>query len=184
VAPPIFSFMFTPQVAQMLLPPVTILALGGYLYGTITIPNVAALAAGKPDIVAKLNYFAVFIVVLGYIVFIRFFGLAGAGLGWVLYPLLAFAYSVPRTCRECLDVSVGAWFARVVKVFGLGGATYGLAWFIVYFRGALTPVWLFSAYLLATIVFLLAAYLIMTEELRGTLRRLPGMSALSRVEAT
>jgi O-antigen/teichoic acid export membrane protein len=183
VAPPIFSFMFTPQVGRMLLLPVTILAVGSYLYGTVTILNVAALAAGKPDIMAKLNYFAVFIVVLGYIVFIRFFGLAGAGLGWALYPLLAFAYSVPRTCRECLGVSVGAWFARMVKIFGLGGATYGLAWFIVYCRGALTPVWLFSAYLLATLAFLVAAYLIMTEELRESLRRLPGMSALSRVEA-
>jgi O-antigen/teichoic acid export membrane protein len=183
VAPPIFSFMFTPQVSRMLSLPVTILSLGSYLQGTVTIPNVAALAAGKPDIVARLNYFAVFVVVLGYILFIRFFGLAGAGLGWVLYPLLAYAYSVPRTCRECLGVSVGVWFGDVLKVLGLAGTTYGLAWLIVFYRGALTPVWLFSAYALATMVFLLAAYSTMTEELRGSLRQLPGMSGLRRVEA-
>jgi O-antigen/teichoic acid export membrane protein len=184
VSLPIFSFMFTPRVSRMLLLPVTVLALGSYLYGTVTIPNVAALAAGKPDIVARLNSFAVFVVVLGYIAFTRFFGLAGASLGWMLYPLLAFAYSVPRTCRECLGVSVGAWFAQVLKVFGPGGVTYGLAWFIVYYRGALTPAWLFPAYGLATLAFLLEVYVTLTEELRGSLRRLPGISGLGRAEAT
>jgi O-antigen/teichoic acid export membrane protein len=183
VAPPIFSFLFTPRVSRMLLLPVTILALGSYLQGTVTISNVAALAAGKPDIMARLNYFAVFIVVLGYVLFIRFFGLVGAGLSWVLYPLLAYAYSVPRTCRECLGVSVGVWVGDVLKILGLGAATYGLAWLIVFYRGALTPAWLFSAYVLATVAFLIAVYSTMTEELRGSVRRLPGISGLRSLAA-
>lgn len=180
VSLPIFSFMFTPGVSRMLLLPITILALGSYLYGTVTIPNVAALAAGKPQIVARLNSFSVIVVVLGYIAFTRLWGLTGASLGWMLYPLLAYAYAVPRTCRECLGVSVGAWFLRVSKVLGLGVVTYGLAWIIVYCRGTLTPVWLFLAYGAATIAFLLEAYLTLTEELRGSLRRLPGLSGLGR----
>jgi O-antigen/teichoic acid export membrane protein len=184
LSPPIFSFLFTPRAARMLMLPVAILALGNYMYATVTIPSVAALAAGKPDIVARLNYFAVFIVVLGYIVFIPFFGLAGAGLGWALYPLLAYAYLVPRCCRECLGISVKAWLAPVAKVFGLAGATYGLAWFILCSRDALTPVRLYAAYLLATSAFLLTAYLTMTAELRGSLWRLPAMSGLRRAEAT
>jgi O-antigen/teichoic acid export membrane protein len=183
VAPPIFSFMFTPQVSRMLLLPITILAFGSYLHGTVTIPNVAVLAAGKPDIVARLNYFAVFIVVLGYILFIRFFGLAGAAMGWLLYPLLAYTYSVPRTCRECLGVSVGVWFGDVLKVLGLGAATYGPAWLVVFYRGALTAVWLFPAYALATMAFVLVAYLTITEELRESLRRLPGISGLRSLAA-
>ena len=183
VSLPVFSFMFTPQAARSLLLPVTILALGSYLYGTVTIPNVAALAAGKPEIVARLNSFAVVVVVLGYVVFTRLFGLAGASLGWVLYPLLAYAYAVPRTCRECLGVPIGAWFARESRVLGLGGAIYGAAWLAVYCRGALTPLWLFPAYLLATLAFLLAAYVTMGEELRGALRRLPGMTNPRSVEA-
>jgi O-antigen/teichoic acid export membrane protein len=184
LSPIVFPFLFTPYISRMLLLPVTILALGGYLFGTITIPNVAALAAGKPDIVAKLNYFAVVVVVAGCIVFIRFFGLAGASLGWALYPFLAYAYSIPRTCRECLGLSVEAWFAHVLRILGLTGATYGLAWFIVYSQGALTPVWLLAAYVLATVAFLLASLLIMTEELRASLRRLPGTWGLRRAEAT
>jgi len=183
ISPPVFSFMFTPQVSRVLLPPITILALGSYLYGTVTIPNVAALAAGKPDIVARLNSFAVLIVVLGYISFIRWFGLTGASLGWVLYPLLAYAYAVPRTCRECLGVSVSAWFAQVLKLLGLGGVTYGMAWLFVYYRGALTWVWLFPAYTLATIAFLLAAGLSMDADLRGALRRLSSLSGLRSAEA-
>jgi len=183
ISPPVFSFMFTPQISRMLLPPVSILALGNYLYGTVTIPNVAALAAGKPDIVARLNSFAVLIVVLGYVLFIRLLGLTGASLGWMLYPLLAYAYSVPRTCRECLGVPVSAWYAQVLKVLALGGVTYGLAWLIVYYRGALTWVWLFPAYTLATLAFLLLACLTMTADLRGSLRRLPSLSGLRSTDA-
>jgi O-antigen/teichoic acid export membrane protein len=183
VSLPVFSFMFSPQAARALLLSVTILAFGSYLYGTVTIPNVAALAAGKPEIVAKLNSFAVFVVVLGYIAFTRFFGLAGASLGWVLYPLLAYAYAIPRTCRECLGIPIGAWFARDLRFLGLGGAIYGTAWLVVNCRGALTPVWLLPAYLLATLAFLLAAYVTLRGELRGALRRLPGMANPRRAEA-
>jgi O-antigen/teichoic acid export membrane protein len=183
ISPPVFAFMLSPQMARMLLLPVTILAVGSYLYGAVTIPNVAALAAGKPDIVAKLNSFAALVVVVGYVVFIRFFGLAGASLGWALYPLLAYAYSIPRTCRECLGVPIGQWFARLLKVFALGGGIYALAWFVAYERSGLAAGGLLAAYLLATLAFLLAAYLTMTEELRGSLRRLPWMPGLGSAEA-
>jgi O-antigen/teichoic acid export membrane protein len=181
LSPPVFSFLFAPPTARMLMLPVAILTGANYLYATITIPSVAALAAGKPDLVARLNYVAGLAVVLGYIAFIRLFGLAGAGLGWALYPLIAYAYFVPRCCRECLGVSVRAWYAQVGKVLSLAGATYGLAWAILCFRGALAPARLISAYLLATSAFLLAAYLTMTAELRSSLWRIPAMSSLRRV---
>jgi hypothetical protein len=48
----------------------------------------------------------------------------------------------------------------------------------------MTPVWLFSAYALATMAFLLAAYSTMSKELRGSLRRLPGISGLRIVAAS
>ncbi len=179
---PLFTFLFSPQTARMLMLPVAILALASYMYSTVAIPSVVALAAGKPEIVARLNYYAVFGVVLGYIVFIRLWGLAGAGLGSALYPLLAYAYFIPRCCRECLGMSTRTWFGQVGKTFGLAGATYGLAWIILGFRGAPTPGRLIAAYLLATSAFLLTAFLTMTEQLRGSLWRLPPMSRLRRAE--
>ncbi len=79
-------------------------------------------------------------------------------------------------------MSTRRWFAQVGKIFGLAGATYGLAWIILGLRGALTPGRLIAAYLLATSAFLLTASLTMTEQLRDSLWSLPAMSRLRRAE--
>jgi hypothetical protein len=58
-------------------------------------------------------------------------GISGPGLSWVFYHLLAYAYTVPRTCSERLGMPVWKWYLHVLKVFALAALTHGGAWAII-----------------------------------------------------
>jgi hypothetical protein len=100
------------------------------------------------------------------------FGIAGAGLSWVFYNVFAYAYLVPRICTECLGIPVWKWFLHVFKVFGLAALTYGAAGAIIVSLGLLSVLSLALAYACASMAFAAAAYRLIGNELRETLRRL------------
>jgi hypothetical protein len=79
---------------------------------------------------------------------------------------------MPRTCTECLGIPVWKWFLHVSKVFALAGLTYGGAWAIMTSLGFFSILSLALAYAFASIAFAAAAYRLIGEELRETLRRL------------
>lgn len=181
---PVFTYFLNAEAARLLLWPVTFLCVGFYMNGTLNVPYVFSLAAGRPDIAARSNFYALFIVLPVTFILVYFFGLGGAGFSWVFYHLFAYAYGVPRTCSECLGIPTWSWYVHVSKALILAALTYGLAWLVLAVAGAHSNVSLIAAYALASMAFLTGAYLTVGEELRETITRLPHLLTTKSVEAS
>jgi len=169
VALPLFSFIFNPEAAKMLLLPVTFFSLGFYMNGTLNIPYVFSLAVGKPEISVKANFLALFIVLPVTVLLIYFFGLTGAAFSWIFYHLFSYSYAVPRFCRECLKISVQEWYLHILRILILVILTYGVGWVLIEFIGSYSILSLILAYAGATLIFLTCTYFVINNELRNTL---------------
>lgn len=167
VALPLFSSIFNANSAHLLLVPASFLALGFYMNGTLTVLYILSIAAGRPDIAARLNLYALFVVLPATAALIYFFGLNGAGFSWVFYHLFAYAYQVPRTCRECLKDSPWKWYATLLKIFAVVAVTYGAAWGVLLFFRLEAGWFSLLAYAIATVAFVGIAYGMIGDELRG-----------------
>jgi O-antigen/teichoic acid export membrane protein len=163
---PVFSRVFDLRSAHLLLLPLTFLSIGYYMNGALTTPYVASLAVGRPDITARQNVAALFVVVPASAVAIYFFGLSGAGFSWVIYHIFTYCYGLPRICRECLGMRAGVWLWRVLRIMGSAILIYGSAWIVLTELDAFTVVSLTTAYTAATVVYSLVALRIMGSELR------------------
>jgi len=166
---PLFSYMINEETAKLLLLPTTLLCVGFYMNGTLNIPYVFSLAVGKPGITARMNFYALFIVLPVTGLLIYFLGLTGAGLSWVFYHIFAYSYAVPRICCECLGISPWKWYLHVLGIFFVVSLSYGVAWIILELIGSHSILLLAIAYSGGSIVFLIGAYFIIGEELRGAL---------------
>jgi len=166
---PVFSFLFNAQIANLLLLPTTFLCLGIYMNGTVTIPYVFSLAVGKPNITAKMNFYALFFVLPPSVILIYFFGLPAAGLYLVFYHIFAYFYSIPKICKECLGIKVKDWYFHIFRIFILAILTYGASWFILGVINNHSIFALILAYLLSSVVYLYFSYFLITKELKKTL---------------
>ncbi len=169
---PVYTFVFNAGVAQRLLLPTTFLALGSWMNGTLNMPYMLSIAMGKPKIAARMNMYALVVVLPVTAALILVYGLPGAGFSWVFYHLFAWAYMIPRVCRECLDMNPWRWYTQVLRAFGLALIAYGLGWLLIAapFSFSLLPLAL--AYLAGSAAFASGAYLLIGPDLRDTLMRL------------
>lgn len=168
-AVPLFSALVGAENARVLLWPVALLALGSYLNATVNAPYVFSLAAGKPSIVARLNFYALFAVLPVTCALTYFFGLMGAALSWVWYHVFYYVYGIPHICSECLGIEAREWYRHVGRVFLLAAVTYGVAALVLGAQRADTVVGRGLSYAAATVVFVSVAYGMIGEELRGRL---------------
>jgi O-antigen/teichoic acid export membrane protein len=171
VARPLFTGMFDAHSAQILLLPVTFLAIGFYMNGSLTALYIFSIAAGRPDIAARLNVYALVLVLPATAALIYYFGLSGAGFSWVFFHLFAYSYQVPRTCSECLKIPSRMWFAKIFKIAGIIAMTYGSAWVLLMLTGLEHGLfWPLAGYVMATLGFAGIAYRMVGHELRGSFR--------------
>jgi len=157
---PTLTFVFNRSVATSLLFPVVLLCLGFYMNGTLSLPYYLTLATGKPEIPARQNLLALPIVLPVVIASVAAFGLVGAAFSWVFYHLFAYAYTVPRICREVLGSQAWSWYAPVGRTAGLVTASYGLAALVIALLGGPSTPMLAIGYALATAVYAVGAYLV------------------------
>jgi O-antigen/teichoic acid export membrane protein len=167
-ARPLFTYLFNPDGAKTLQLPFAFLCVGFYMNGTLTTPYVFSLAAGRPDIAARTNLYALFVVLPVTGALIYFFGLNGAGLSWVFYHLFAYAYQVPRICSECLGIPTWKWYRQILRILMSTGLTYGTAWAVLDLERADSGVFLILAYAAASAGFLAAGYVMIGDELRSS----------------
>lgn len=167
---PLFTFALNAEAARLLLLPVTFLCLGFYLNATLNAPYILSLAVGRPDIPARFNVYALFVVLPAAAVLVYSFGLAGAAFSWVVYNLLSYAYVIPRVCAECgLRISPLKWYAHVFRFLGPAAILYGSAWAICRTAGH-GSIWALTlGYGLASTLYVLGSFMMIGRELRGTL---------------
>jgi O-antigen/teichoic acid export membrane protein len=166
VAIPVFSRVFDMRSAHLLLLPATFLCVGTYMNGTLTAPYVVSLAVGRPDIGARQNVAALFVVVPASALAIYWFGLNGAGFSLVIYGLFTYSYGLPRICRECIGMRARDWYWGVLRIMGSALLIYGGAWIALALLGNFSIPYLAGAYLLGTVVYCAVALWIMGPELR------------------
>jgi O-antigen/teichoic acid export membrane protein len=166
---PVFSIVFNAEIARTLLLPATFLCLGFYMNATAAIPYIFSLAVGKPGIGARQQLYQIFFTVPVTISLVYYMGMVGASLSVVFFYLFVYIYTVPRIYSECMAIPARNWFLYMFKIFALISVTYGTAWIIVAFCEAFSPVYLFMAYLLASVAFLTGAFFMISDELRESL---------------
>jgi hypothetical protein len=139
--------------------------------GSLTALYIFSIAAGRPDIAARLNVYALVLVLPATAALIYYFGLSGAGFSWIFFHLFAYSYQVPRTCSECLKVPSRMWFAKILRIAGIVAITYGSAWVLLMATGLDRGLfWPLVAYAVATLGFGGIAYRMVGHELRGSFR--------------
>jgi O-antigen/teichoic acid export membrane protein len=166
---PIFTVVFNPEIARIMLLPATILCLGFYLSGAGAVPYIVSLAMGRPDIAARTNFYCLFVTVPATILLVYYLGMIGASASMVVFYLFNYMYSLPRICSECMEFPVWKWYVHVLKILLLGGLTYGIAWLILILSNAFSIVYLIIAYMSASITFFSGAYCMISDELRESL---------------
>ncbi len=70
-----------------------------------------------------------------------------------------------------MKMPVRDWYLQILKIFALIGSTYGIAWIILGVINDHSLISLALAYTGASAVFLVAAYFLIGDELRGMLLR-------------
>ena len=167
---PIFTFVFSREVAETMRAPVALLCLGIYMNGTATVPHILAMASGKPQIAARLNFWALLVVLPVTAGLIYALGLTGAALSWIWYHVFCYAYMIPQVCRYCCDFSVWAWYGHIARVYGAIAVTYGTAWGVLALLDARSIPALALAYAVATIAYAVIGWFMIGPELKATIR--------------
>jgi hypothetical protein len=151
--------------------PTVLLCVGSYMNASVSALYVVSLAVGRPDIAARQNALALIVIPPIAVVSVLRFGLAGAGASWVFYHLLAYAYGVPRMCRECLGLSPRIWMVGVARIMAVTVITYGPAYWLATALGAGVVV-LAIFFALASVGYVGAGYLLLGRELRAAANQL------------
>jgi hypothetical protein len=128
------------------------------------------MASGKPQLPARFNLLAVFLVLPVTAFLIYTLGITGAALSWVWYHLLGYLYVIPKFCRECTDFTAWVWYKHIARVYGAIAVTYGAAWGVLALLEARSIPALAIAYAAATIVYAVIGWLLIGPELKGTIK--------------
>jgi O-antigen/teichoic acid export membrane protein len=163
--PPVFSVLFGPSEAARMLVPCTLLAVGFYMNSTLNMPYMLSLAMGKPGIAMSLNAWALVVVLPITVGAVWLWGLTGAGLSWVLYHVFAYAYAIPRICRECADDGIARWYLDVAKFCVPAALIYSFAWFLAITAGNSSASYAF-AYVGGTVCYSVAGWRMLPIDVR------------------
>jgi O-antigen/teichoic acid export membrane protein len=164
---PLLTYVFNGSTARMLMVPLVVLCLASYLNATLSAPYILSLAVGRPQIAARQNFLALFLIVPVAVSLTLWLGLVGAAASWLVYQLFGYAYGLPRICRECLQLPVRAWYGNILRHFGLIAGTYGVGFALAH--NASTGV-LAVAYVAASIAYLAAGLKLVGADLRPAMR--------------
>lgn len=168
---PLFSYLFNEDIAKTLFLPTTLLCMGFYMTGTLTIPNNISFVVGKPNIVARQNLLVIFIVLPITFLCIRMWGMVGASLSIVVYSLFCYFYGIPRICDECIGVPAKKWYIHILRIYCLVGLTYGVAYLILNLLNDFRVYSLLIAYGISTVLMLAGSYYLIEDELKNTIAR-------------
>jgi O-antigen/teichoic acid export membrane protein len=158
--------VFDDGVAQALMLPTVLLCVGSYMNASVNALYVVSLAVGRPDIAARQNALALIVVSPIAVLSVLRFGLAGAGASWVFYHVFAFAYGVPRICRECLQIKPDLWLRSVARIMAVTVVVYVPTYWLASALGSSLPA-LAIAYAVATLAYAGLGYILLGAELRA-----------------
>lgn len=168
----IFSFTFNDTVSSQLLLPTILLSLGFYMNGTISIYYKLVLAVGRPEIIVRLSRYTLFLIPLATLLFVYFWGLVGAGLGWVLYPFFYYVYGIPVIYSAGgIGEPPRVFYSRLIRILILTIMSYGLMLMIIFYFNFSSIFALTVASIVGSFVYCVGAYFMAGDELRESIVR-------------
>jgi len=170
-APDVFAYVFNRGIAGRLAVPMLLLAVGHYMSSTMLLPYMFCLAAGRPDIPAKLSAYSLMLLMPATPVLVWFFGITGAAGAFLLYQSLTYGYLAPRAYKECLLLPLTSAASVIGKAASLGCLCYGI-WLIRGWGEGATPAIPETAasFAVSTLAFAAGAWFLVTEELRQAIK--------------
>ena len=165
---PLLTYVFGAPIGRQIAAPLALLCVGWYFNATLSAPYVLSVAVGRPDIAARQNLLALFLVLPVATILVLWLGLVGAAMAWIAYHLFAYGYGLPRICRECLKLPLRSWWAQMLRPMVLIAVTYGLAYALA--RQSSTGV-LAAAFVLSSIAYAVGGFAMAGAELRAAVRR-------------
>jgi O-antigen/teichoic acid export membrane protein len=173
---PVFQYLFSSAVAASLLAPVGLLCVAYYMYATLTMPMAVAAAAGRPELITRVNVIALFTFLPALVGLVAAWGLIGAAVAWLGYYLLTYAFLIPKVCSQCLHEPAREWYGGLLRVCARAAVTYGLAWSLCFAAyGHSAAAWILG-FLAATVLFTTLAYGTVAQSLRGSIAKPAGLS--------
>jgi O-antigen/teichoic acid export membrane protein len=167
---PVFQYLFSSTVAASLVGPVALLSVAYYMYATLTMPMAVAAAAGRPELITRVNMIGLFTFLPALIGLVAAWGLIGAAVAWLGYYLLTYACLIPKVCSQCLHESAWKWYGGILRVCTKAAVTYGLAWSLCFAtRRYSTGAWILG-FTVATVLFAMLAYGTVAQSLVGRFR--------------
>ena len=163
---PLLTYMFSAEVASAMLIPGIILLISASLSNMSVVSTNFALASRRVDIITRTNIYAVVVTLPLSIVLIRWYGITGAGISTLVGALFIAFYQTPTIYKECLGLSRGVWAAKLLRIVLLMSCTYGLAAIVLWELSASDISSLATAYLIATVLFLVGSFFLIDQEVR------------------
>ena len=166
---PGMELLFDKNVAEMLFIPTILLCLGFYMNDTVSMPYIYSLAVGKPNIVAKVNAYSLFVVIPAAYILISKYALVGAALSWVFYHVVYYLLAMPKICRECMRIPVTGWYLYIARILLAIIGTYGVTWYVMEKYGLHSLGAILILFVISTISYMLLAYLLIGDELKKSI---------------
>jgi len=167
-----FSYLFDKNIAEMLLVPVVFLCMGSFLQIAFHVPYNLILALGKANIVVKVSSLNLLISVPTAVISIHFWGLAGAGIAFLLSRLFNSIVLIPNFSKDCLNLSPIAWYLHIMKILFSFIMSYAIVWLILYLNDIQSVYNITIGFLIASTLFISSAWLLIGEEFKSSLTSL------------
>ena len=173
---PVYSYFLNKEAAGLLTLPTLFLCIGSYMNSMVNIPYTLSIAAGAPDITLRSSlYSLVFVTPITIFLTVKW-GMLGASLGWLIFNIFAFFYTIPRICRKCIKISVGSWYAAILKVCLLGGTIFGIGFYVRHAAGLYSVLPSIAFFVTSAVAFsAVSYYFVFDQELRLTILQYIGL---------
>ena len=123
-----FTFVFDGMISSQVRNLINWLCIGAFLHVSCFLPHAIAISCNEEKIASKVAFYNIFVTTAGAYFGIKFFGLDGAGLGYVASRVVVVFYAVPKILGRVLSKSWVVWLKDVSNVLVVSNLTFGCFW--------------------------------------------------------
>ena len=161
----LFGFIFDDIVSAQIEGLVYWLCLGVFFQIACFLPYFLAISCGQEKMVIRLGWYNVVITSLGAYFGIKFFGLGGAGLGYVAARIMVIFYSIPKITQRILNQSWVLWAKKLLQIVFVSCLSFGLL-FILNQAEDFDFIGVLLCYIVALLLYFVFGWFLATQSFR------------------
>jgi O-antigen/teichoic acid export membrane protein len=164
----LFRFIFDATVSIQLQTLVHWLSLGIFFQISCFLPHTLAISCGQEKVITYLGWYNVIISFLGAYFGIKYFGLSGAGLGFLAARVFVIWYAIPKIADRILRRNWIDWSIHLLKIILVSFSTFGI-FFIISVGANLDFLDILLCYFAGLILYLFGSWFAISQQLRDFL---------------